>query len=206
MKAQPVIPPVNYASLNEGQLWDCFRKGEKAAFDLIYQQHADLLYNYGIRINPDSLIVEDCLQDLFVEIWEKRSRLGPTDSIKYYLFKSLRRKLLRIQQNEARFYQRLSGRRGTDFEIVFSHEQELMNRQSREERQKSLFRAIELLSRRQKEAIFLKYFEGLSYDRIASVMSIHTNAVYKLISAAIKTLRKALRGNFLTMLLLYLFG
>lgn len=205
MRTQSVIPPVKYASLNEGQLWDCFRKGEKAAFDLIYQRHAGLLYNYGIRINPDSLVVEDCLQDLFVEIWEKRSRLGPTDSIKYYLFKSLRRKMIRRQQNEARLYQRLSCRPAADFEIVFSHEQELMDRQSSEERRRTLSRAIELLSRRQKEAIFLKYFEGLSYDRIASVMSIHTNAVYKLICAAIKTLRKALHGSFFAALLLYLF-
>ncbi|HYH55355.1 MAG TPA: sigma factor, partial [Anseongella sp.] len=122
------IPGGRHAGLSEGELWDLFRKGEKEAFDLIYHNYVHLLYNYGIRISSDTVLVEDGIQDLFVEIWQKRATLGATGSIKYYLFKSLRRKISRKVLRETRFYHKLLNRSGVDFEL--SPEQTLLDGES----------------------------------------------------------------------------
>src|SRR5687768_14856374 len=76
-------------------LWDTFRRGGKDAFEALYHQYVDQLYNYGMHIILDRTVVEDSIQDLFLELWQRRQFLGDTDGIRFYLCKSLKRKILR---------------------------------------------------------------------------------------------------------------
>ena len=75
----------------------------------------------------------------------------------------------------------------------------MIARQLTEEKRTRLEEALQKLSPRQKEIIFLKFYNKLSYDEICELMSISTNSAYKLLNKAIVKLRKIL-GFFLFLL------
>jgi RNA polymerase sigma factor (sigma-70 family) len=173
-------------------LWEEFRKGSLKAFDTIYYLNVRVLYNYGHKITADSAIIEDSIQDLFIELWQKREHLSPTSSIKYYLFKAISQKIIRRLKVENRLNERFSLSNDYDFQVVFSHEVHLITNQISEDERKNLQSALETLTGRQKQAIYLKFFEGLSFDEVADILSINTKATYKLIARAIEVLRSSM--------------
>ena len=52
--------------------WDKIQQGDEEAFRQLYEQYADLLYGYGMKIAGDDDLVTDAIQTLFVYIFEKR--------------------------------------------------------------------------------------------------------------------------------------
>src|SRR5690606_16061393 len=75
--------------------WCAFKKGDKKAFSTIYKAHIHDLLNYGYKVTSDRKLIEDSIQDLFLELWQNRERLSETTSIRFYLFKALRYKIVR---------------------------------------------------------------------------------------------------------------
>ncbi len=171
-------------------LWDDFRQGDLGAFTELYNRYVQRLYNYGKRFVSDSALVEDCIQDLFVELWNKKEHLGRTDSPQNYLLKAIRNKLLRrLSQGQKFIAEELEN---YDFVIELSHEMALINEQAGFEQRAKLQRALEKLTKRQREIIFLKFYENLSYQQIASVMSVEVRYAYNLVSLAIDALKQNL--------------
>lgn len=183
---------IDQAISDETGLWKAFKKGNKQAFSVIYQQNVKVLYHYGRKIINNKDLVEDCIQDLFYELWERRDRLSDTDSIKYYLLKSLRIKLLKEIEKNHKFLedQRIAEYAG--FQRVSSYEEELVEEQFQEERKENLSHVLNGLPARQKEAVFLRYYGDLNFEEIASIMSINHQSVHNLIYRAIKILRKGI--------------
>jgi RNA polymerase sigma factor (sigma-70 family) len=188
----------------EAALWDEFRAGSLEAFTALYNAHVRALYGYGRKFTPDPDLMEDCIQDLFVDLWKKREGLGPTDSPKYYLFAALRNRIIRLRQTAARRPAEAFPEE-YEFEISLSPETCLINDQTSREQQLYLEQAIGKLSRRQREAVYLKFFECLSYDEVARVMQLELRSVYNLVSKALETLKQN-APKVLTALLLLLLG
>lgn len=171
-------------------VWMSFRQGDTEAFYQLYEQFADQLYNYGIRITSDNALVEDCIHDLFVELWEKRERLGTIHSFKHYSYTALRRKIFRALQKERKFSSLKEPSYDFRLEPSLSHEDLMAKQEYTEEQSHKLQQALSTLSTRQKEVIFLRYFDCFSNDEIAAIMSITIESVYKLISKAISSIKK----------------
>ena len=86
---------------------------------------------------------------------------------------------------------------GYRFNIVLSPEAELIATQARLEQENELRRVLEKLTKRQKEAIYLYFYNGLSYEEVASIMSLKVSSVYDLVYDALKMLKKLVRrGDF----------
>src|SRR5690554_3480863 len=91
----------NYNSLEDGEVWDLIAKGNQNTFAYIYTTHSRGLYNYGHKFTPETDLIEDVIQDVFVHLWESRKRLIIQKSIKFYLFSSFRRELVkRLKTNK----------------------------------------------------------------------------------------------------------
>jgi DNA-directed RNA polymerase specialized sigma24 family protein len=86
--------------MDDVMLWAAFRSGDEKAFITLFDRFSPAMFNYGCKISAERELVKDAVQELFIDIWQSRKRLGDTDSIKFYLFKSLRRKLLRIKEKQ----------------------------------------------------------------------------------------------------------
>ena len=90
--------------------------------------------------------------------------------VKAYLYKSIRRKLLKqLKKVRATSHKEIMNE---SMHITYSREWSLIKEQSHQRQKDLLAKAFEDLSARQKEAVVLKYYGGLSYQEIASVMSL----------------------------------
>lgn len=76
-------------------MWHRFRQGDAAAFEFLFKKYNPVLTQYGVKFFYDPELVEDCVQELFLHLWNRRNRLKDVKVVKYYLITSLRRLLLR---------------------------------------------------------------------------------------------------------------
>jgi RNA polymerase sigma-70 factor (ECF subfamily) len=180
----------DYFGKTEWEIWQDFREGSRDAYAHMYATYASVLYNYGYKIVPDQTLVEDCIQDLFEHLLKSRRNLGDTDSIKFYLFKALRREITGKLNRAHKGAFAAADAADTDFQVVFSYETSLMEEELSRERQESLVKALNDLPARQKEAVFLRFYDNLSYEQVAAIMGIDTHSAYKIIYKAIASLQK----------------
>ncbi len=175
----------------DNEIWLMFKKGNEGAFNFIYEQYFPVLFKYGHRFTKNREIVKDAIQDLFIELRASGQNLSDTDSIKYYLFKALRWKILQYLNRKRKFSEVNWHQAVFDFEIIDSPEIVLIQQQTDEEKKEKLHKALQSLSKRQKEGIYYFYFEGLSYAQVASIMGMsNIKSARNLIYKAIDSLKK----------------
>ena len=177
----------------EIQLWAAFKMGSETAYARIYQTYFLRLYNYGKKFTTDTSLVEDCIQQLFVELWQNKQNLGNTASVKNYLYKSFRRKILRKIHQTRRILFMQHAAENYPFNISLSCENDIIREEIQENQKHLLGEGLKLLSEKQKEAIFLKFYDRLSYEEICRVMDLDTKAVYDLIYKGTQKLKKHLK-------------
>lgn len=177
----------------EAQLWAAFKRGSETAYAHIYKIYFFRLYNYGKKFTADAALVEDCIQQLFVELWQHKHNLGNTASVKNYLYKSFRRKILRKIHQPRRIMFMQHAAENYPFNISLSHENDIIRKEVEENQKHLLEEGLKMLSEKQKEAIFLKFYDRLSYDEISRIMELDTKAVYDLIYKGTRKLKKYLQ-------------
>jgi RNA polymerase sigma factor (sigma-70 family) len=142
-----------------------------------------------LHICSDRELVKDCIHDLFFEIWKNKKKLSTPLSVKAYLIVSIQRKIIRqikkirSQQNEME---------SLPLGIVNSKEDQIISEQYKLDQQHLINRAVNSLTKRQKEAIHLRFYENLSYEEIAGMMNISTYSIYNLVSKAIENMHHGL--------------
>src|SRR5450432_4876934 len=78
--------------------WDNMVTGNKEAFLAIYHDHYRALFYYGFSLTADRELTKDCIQELFLDIWNTRPTLNKeVENVRSYLFTWLRRKVSRRQ-------------------------------------------------------------------------------------------------------------
>jgi RNA polymerase sigma factor (sigma-70 family) len=180
------------AADKDSKIWNAFRQGNREALDYIFKEHTSSLFAYGTRFTKDQELVLDCIQDLFVELWNRRQTLNETNSIKFYLLKSLRRRIARTVHGAKRLETITDEFQYLEEKMNFSVEQLVVAQESDQARKAGLRRALEGLTKRQRESIYLKFFQGLNNEAIASVMNLSEASAATLVSQAIAALRNAL--------------
>ncbi|MCF0074060.1 sigma-70 family RNA polymerase sigma factor [Dyadobacter sp. CY261] len=178
-----------FAGADDASLWDAFKKGDRLAFARLYQLHVHHLIRYGYKVTSNRSLIQDCTQDLFVELWENRENLTDIRSLRYYLLKSLRYKLVR----HLRFEQpdNLDEERMETHDDHFESQtvrQETLTRQSRQ-----LETAMAQLPKRQQEAIHLRFFHELTNEEVARIMGVNYQSACKFIYTGLKTLREIMQ-------------
>jgi RNA polymerase sigma-70 factor (ECF subfamily) len=165
-------------------LWNAFKHGDREAFDNLFRRYYPMLVLYGARLCPDKDIVDDCIQDLFIELWQSKAATE-VQSVKAYFLKALKYKLFRRLKNK------LPAQTGNNTEetIVLSHDQLIITREDELYTAKKIISAINELPGRQKEIIYLRIYQDLNYDEISEVMNINYQVARNLFYQSIKSLR-----------------
>lgn len=174
-------------SEDEKLIWVHFQAGDEKAFAYLFNAYFEKLYRFGLGVHPDPSLVKDCTQELFVRIWHTKENLGQPLSIYRYLAESLKRSIIK-EIARKKYKQQAELADDYHFEVVCSHEFQLIDLQVSEDRLKQLQRALNKLSKRQRDAIHLKYYGKLSYEEIAEIMDLQVRSVYNLISKALEVL------------------
>lgn len=169
-------------------------------FERIYTEYVDDLYHYGQRITSDKDIIKDCIQDLFVHLWEQRGQLDHIRSIKFYLYKALKRNIIRKLVRLSKLPINKNILEEHTFEITISYQSELIIKQESSQQTQQLLESINKLPRRQKEAITLKFLDGMTYKEVAALMSMSVRSTYNLIYRALANLKLSLSTIVLAIL------
>src|SRR5438034_3983050 len=165
------------------QYWQAFAQGDEEALVQLFRLFHPHLYKYGCKICPNTIILEDCIQELFLQLWQKKNA-PPVTSVKAYLLKALKYKLLKAKQQKTS-----APFTDTDaFEI--SHEHFIINRQHDEEKVKKVVDALAQLTNRQKEIIYLKFYQNLSYDEVSEIMNINYQTARNLLHKGVSAMKK----------------
>ena len=169
-------------------LWNAFKQGNKESFAILFRRFYPLLIQYGGKLCPDVNQVEDDIQELFFDLWQSRSDIQ-VHSVKAYLLKALKYKIFKTHRNKinTRLMQVTE-----DMMFEISHENFLIKKNDDEQRSARIIDALRQLSSRQREVIYLKLFQGLTYEELTEVMQINYQVTRNLFYEAIKSLRKAL--------------
>jgi RNA polymerase sigma factor (sigma-70 family) len=178
-------------------LWESFRKGDREAFATLFRNNYDLLFRYGGKFTTNTSQLEDSIQELFVELWQAKSR-NSVVSVRAYLLKALKYKLLKTYRQP-----RITLSVGdNDGPFEFSHEHFLVAGEEEAERKRLVIHALEQLSDRQKEIIYLKFYQDLSYEEVSEIMNINYQVARNLLYQAIKSLKNRLPGSLQLIFLL----
>ncbi|MCR5890924.1 sigma-70 family RNA polymerase sigma factor [Hymenobacter sp. J193] len=171
-------------------VWDEFRAGSQRSFEHIFLAYYDSLYGYGMQLAHDQEVVKDCLQSLFHRLWQRRTRLGAVEEIRPYLFKALRNEVTaaltaRRRQGE------LPKASPQEVAVPFTVEDFLNARPLTAEQHAQLLAALTQLSNHQREAVHLRFFEGIAFECITTIMELQPQSVRNLIQQSIRRLRLA---------------
>lgn len=174
---------------DEKKLWDRFLDGDLDAWEQIFKLYYSDLYGYGLKLSSRSELTKDCIHELFVMLWDRKDHLAKVDSIKAYLLASLRRSLLKKVRKRRKYYEDQEVKESESLQIQFSPEVMLIKDEVKAEKVEALYKALDQLSDRQKEVLYLKYFNGMSYDEIEDILSIKYQSIKNHIHRAISKLR-----------------
>ncbi len=172
---------------SDQQLWLCFRGGDHNAYNLLVRKHANILFSYGCKFSKDEDFIKDCIQDVFFELWNRREKISQAASVKAYLFKSLR---LRIFREQSKWNNSDSFEDTFLFRDEFNIEAHLIQEQTTKEISAKLQTMLTTLTERQKEILYLHFFEDVDHDGIGRIMGLNKQSVYNLLYRSITTLRK----------------
>ena len=189
---------------DDNVIWQRFLAGEVDAFDRLMTLHFKTLFHYGSKFSKDKEFVKDNIQDLFLILWERRQNLSSEIAVKPYMMASLRRLMHRNAKSRPTVSD-LAYEDNGNFEIEFSVEEEYIENESSLRITRELKRLLDELPERQKEVIYLKFFQEMDRSQIAEIMSISPQTVSNLLQIAIKQLKRYWKAEFLTLFLVQFF-
>lgn len=174
-------------------VWSQMKAGSEKAYEQLYDKFFPLLFRYGLQFCPERDIVKDCLQDFFIDLYIRRSSLNEVSHVRNYLYTAFRHRIIRQLSVKHLLLEPLSAT--YHFEVTFSHEHALIHDQLDELRQRKLLNAFKRLSSRQKEAVFLRFYENMSYEEIAAIMKMKkVKYARTLVYRAISVLRECIKN------------
>ena len=191
---------INLTKEQEQTLWKDMISGNKKSFEDLYKQYFQALINYGLRITKNENLIEDAVQELFISIWNNRTNLSEVNEVKFYLFRSLKNRILRQLEKDI-FDKSEDIDVYLDFLNSISEEQKKIDSEQFDANLDTLQRAIAHLPIRQQEVINLKYYHDFTLDEIAKLMDVNKQSVSNLLFRSYAILRKLLKN--LTILIFF---
>jgi RNA polymerase sigma factor (sigma-70 family) len=182
----------------EKDLLQRLQHNDEEALALLMKMYYNDLYNYAARFTKDDGLIKDCIQEVFISLWQRRDTVNSILSPKYYFLRAIKNKVLKSLHKNIRKITSDNLTEEYDFFHEFSIERLIIDKQISEEKAAKLRRTLLLLSKRQTEIIYLKYYQHLDHGQIAALMNISTQSVYNLLHEAIHKLRSLWHTEFVT--------
>lgn len=170
-------------------LWHSLKNGDRDALGELFSAYHPLLLKYGSKICADRSLLEDCIQDLFAEIWQSKSK-PDIQSVQAYLLKALKYKIYKKQRLP--FTKPFSEEQPDEMLFEVSHDNFMIEQQEDHNKKQRIINALQGLSNRQREIIYLKIYQELNYEEISEIMNINYQVARNLMSQAIKALKRSL--------------
>lgn len=190
----------NFATEQDSLLLQAFISGNNYAYSLIYKKYINELFAYGMALNFDRETVKDAIQEVFYKLHSHKKQLKEVSSLKYYLLRMLKNHLLNHYRSQIETSE--IGSEELTFSITTTILDELISREEQEKLKNQIDKLLQVLTDRQKEAIYLRFIQEMEYEEIGVLLDMTPQASRKLVSRAIKRMREE-NSALLFLLLLY---
>jgi len=179
-------------------LWESFLSGDDKCFHSIYELFIEQLISYGHKLCADSDIIQDSIQEIFIDLFLKRKKINVNiKNLKAYLFVALRNAMIKkIKANKRiKFIDHTDKQFVLNFEIEYSHQDQIIEEEASNELKEKLKRAILKIPPKQKEIIYLKFEAEMNYTEISQIMDITVESARKLLYRALLSLRSEIHSD-----------
>ena len=191
---------------NENIIWDKMLMGDRDALGKLMHSYFRPLANYGLRFTTDKEVIKDSIQELFIVVWERRSHLAVAVNVKSYLFSSFRRLLLRtLKKMHKTATLTLDSSYLENFALILGVDDKIIQTEHAIKLSKHFNILISRLPERQKEVVYLKFFESLSREEISHILEIAPQTVSNILQIALGKLRQGTPVSLWKALLIPLF-
>ena len=173
------------AIIDDDKLFARISQGDEEAFTIVYNKYHKLIYVLAYRYLMSVEMAEDVVQHVFTRLWEYRSELCVSISLKNYLFTMTKNHVLNLIRNE-------NSALIKNYEIVQAipvYEDDLIEKLEEKEMMSLFYQAVELLPPQKREICLMKIKEELSNQEIADKLKLSINTVKTHYSEALKLLR-----------------
>lgn len=178
-------------------IWEKFRAGDRRAFETIYSEFVDALFAYGMKMTSHHALVEDAIQDTFLDVYNYGSRLRNPGSLEFYLYKTLKRIIIKKLKEKYRFTH--ADDFVAQFDLKFPLEESEL--EDLAEHTGLLKNELKNLDAKKRELLFLKFNSGLTYTEIGELLNCKSDTVKKQVQRILKLLRRKLGEDFLELFL-----
>ncbi|MDR1527070.1 MAG: sigma-70 family RNA polymerase sigma factor [Dysgonamonadaceae bacterium] len=167
--------------------------GKIAASDLslLYREHSDALYSFGCKFTSDRKMVEDCIHDVFLKLYERKEGTNDIRNLRLFLLVSLKNRLLKELSSPKLFVSIEEipfsyAPQDASVEDIHLENDRILNRKI------YIQKALESLTNRQREIVYLHFIEELDYDQICQMMGISYQTIRNTVHNALTRLRDKL--------------
>lgn len=165
------------------------KDGDQTAFELLFHFYYPGLVMYSTQFTTDRTEAEEIVQDFFVRFWQRHQLVSLTDSLKSYLFLSVKNgslNYLKHKKVEEKYIRQMTEL--SNHHLVYDPDLYLSS-----ELQEKVKNAIDLLPEKCREIFIMSRIRGLKNEEIADDLHISKRTVETQISKALKVLRVELK-------------
>lgn len=169
------------------------RKGDKKAYEAVYNEFFGVLYHLCLNYLHDEKVSEEMVQDTFMKLWEIRETLNDQVNIRNFLYTITKNNCLNYLRNQKISLKHQENMKYLEMQFNYEALEKLGNYLQFEELRNKIDEAISKLPAEVIETFKLSRFEELSYREIAEQQGISIKTVEARISKALRILRVELK-------------
>lgn len=174
-------------------LWNSFLKGDDAAYAELYNLYMNKLFVFGMHFTSNREQVKDCTQDVFIKIYAGRHKLKPVENVKVYLYTAMKNTLFNLFKKEVEHFH--IDTIEPVFELEYPAEHQIIETEKLAIQKKEIAAIMQTVTPRQREVLYYRYVEELSYEEICKLMQMNYQSVRNLLHRTILKIRDKINNR-----------
>jgi RNA polymerase sigma-70 factor (ECF subfamily) len=170
-------------------LFKCIRRGDRLALNTLFGLHYQNLCTFANTYLRNVEEAEECVADVFVNLWKSRKNLSIEKSFKSYLYTSVKYSAFAYLRKRIPAFEDIEDIQNGIVEDSAGPEQILLQAELEEEVDK----IIETLPSRCRQVFLMSRTDALSYKEISAILNISEKTIENHLAKAIQILRKSLK-------------
>ncbi|PWS28616.1 RNA polymerase subunit sigma-70 [Pedobacter yonginense] len=181
---------MNYPKLKDEELTALLKQGDAYSYTEIFERYNRLLLRHAYRLLSNDDKAHDVIQDVFLQLWQKRNEIEFNSSLSGYLFTAVKNRIFKLfahQKVVLRYAASISAFMIEGYNIV---EDSLMEK----ELSALISKEIDALPSKMREVFILNKKEHLTYKEIAERLNITDQTAKQQVYKAMKILKPKIDG------------
>ena len=170
---------------DERELFMQIANGDETAFRMLFDQYRERLYFFAWQLCHSAVEAEEVVQDIFLRLWENRSKLGEVDFPRKYIYIMARNRTLDLLSKIARD-QRLISEVWTNMSQSDNYLEDLLHAQ---DSQLLIDQAVSQLPEKKRAIFLMSRRDGLSLREIADQTGLSIQTVKNILTEVLKHIK-----------------